>query len=130
MVLSLLRLVLLRGTDGGARLYSLVRNREHANVSRMLGESERSAPQEDSLTVRAGVLGAYPNMFFIVPENEIEEFARAIAPLKSATDYERLVDAVRRSDEKFWSVYDAINSTHLAGDPLRADLTRYALVQK
>ena len=32
-----------------------------------------------------------------------------------------------------WSVYDAINSTHLAGDPLRAsilDLTRYALVEK
>jgi hypothetical protein len=44
-----------------------------------------------------------------------------------------LVDTfgVRRSDERFWSVYDAINSTHLAGDPVRAgtlDLTRYALV--
>ena len=56
---------------------AFVRNREQANVSRMLGESERSAPQEDSLTVRAGVLGAYPNMFFVVPESEIEEFARA-----------------------------------------------------
>ena len=31
-------------------------------------ESERFAPQEDTLTVRAGVLGAYPNMFFVVPE--------------------------------------------------------------
>jgi Fatty acid cis/trans isomerase (CTI) len=130
-----LALVLLRGADGGARLYSLVHNREHANISWMLGESVRSAPQEDSLTVRAGVLGAYPNMFFVVPENEIEKFVRAIARLKSAADYERLVDAfgVRRSDEKFWSVYDAINSTHLASDPLRAgilDLTRYALVEK
>jgi hypothetical protein len=130
-----LALVLLRGADGGARLYSLVHNREHANISWMLGESERFAPQEDSLTVRAGVHGAYPNMFFVVPENEIEEFARAVARLKSAADYERLVDAfgVRRSDEKFWSVYDAINSTHLASDPLRAgtlDLTRYALVDK
>jgi Fatty acid cis/trans isomerase (CTI) len=102
VALSLLRLVL-RGTDGGARLYSLVRNREHANISWMLGESERSAPQE-RLAHRAGcVLGAYPNMFFVVPENEIEEFARAIARLKSAIDYERLVDAFggRRSDEKF-----------------------------
>jgi fatty acid cis/trans isomerase CTI len=130
-----LALVLLRGADGGARLYSLVHNREHANISWMLGESERSASQEDSLTVRAGVLGAYPNMFFVVPENQIEDFARAVAGLKSAADYERLVDAfgVRRSDEKFWSVYDAINATHLAGDPSRAgilDLTRYALVEK
>jgi hypothetical protein len=130
-----LAVVLVRGEDGGARLYSLVHNREHANVSWMFGESERFAPQEDSLTVRAGVLGAYPNMFFVVPENEIEGFARAVARLKSAADYERLVDAfgVRRSDERFWSVYDAINSTHLASDPVRAgtlDLTRYALVEK
>src|SRR5262245_60925804 len=34
---------------------SSLHNREHVNISWMLGESERSAPQEDSLTVRAGV---------------------------------------------------------------------------
>ena len=130
-----LAIVLVRGEDGNARLYSIVHNREHDNISWMLGESERFAPQEDSLTVRAGVLGAYPNMFFVVPENEIDGFSRAVARLKSAADYERLVDAfgVRRSNEKFWSVYDAINSTHRASDPVRSgtlDLTRYALVEK
>ena len=60
-------------------LYSLVHNREHVNVSWILGESERFAPQEDSLTVRAGVLGAYPNMFFVVPETEIDAFSDAVA---------------------------------------------------
>ena len=101
------------------QLYSLVHNREHANVSWILGESERFAPEEDSLTVRAGVLGAYPNMFFVVPEAEIEAFSSAIARLKSAADYERLVDSfgVRRSNEKFWLIYDEINSSHLASDP-------------
>ena len=130
-----LAVVLVRGEDGSARLYSIVHNREHANISWILGESERLAPQEDSLTVRAGVLGAYPNMFFVVPETEIDEFSDAVARLKSGADYERLVDAfgVRRSNEKFWSVYDAINSTHLASDPVRSgtlDLTRYALEEK
>jgi enoyl-CoA hydratase/carnithine racemase len=62
-------------------------------------------------------------------------FSSAVARLKSATDYERLVDrfGVRRSNGKFWSVYDAINSAHLANDPVRSgtlDLTRYALEQK
>jgi len=56
-----LSIVLVRNEDGQTRLYSLVHNREHDNVSWMFGESERFAPQEDSLTVRAGVLGAYPN---------------------------------------------------------------------
>jgi hypothetical protein len=130
-----LAVVLVRGEDGRAQLYSLVRNREHSNISWILEESERLAPQEDSLTVRPGLLGAYPNMFFVVADAEIGRFASAVAGLKSTADYQRLVDSfgLRRSNEKFWSVYDAINSAHLAGDPVRAgalDLTRYALEEK
>jgi fatty acid cis/trans isomerase CTI len=130
-----LAIVLVRGEDGSARLYSIVHNREHTNISWMSGESERFDPQEDSLTIRAGVLGAYPNMFFVVPEADIGLFSDAVARLKSAADYERLVDTfgVRRSNEKFWLAYDAINSTHLASDPVRSgtlDLTRYALDAK
>jgi Fatty acid cis/trans isomerase (CTI) len=130
-----LAVVQVRGNDGSTRLYSFVHNREHANISWILGESDLLAPQEDSLTVRAGVPGAYPNMFFVVPEAEIDVFSSAVARLKSAADYEQLVDrfGVRRSNEKFWSVYDAINSAHLANDPARSgtlDLTRYALEEK
>ena len=130
-----LAVVQVRNEDGSVRLYSLVHNREHANVSWMLGESDRLAPQEDSLTMRAGLPGAYPNMFFVVPEAEIDTFSSAIAGIKSAADYERLIDrfGVRRSNEKFWSVYDAINSAYLAIDPVRSgtlDLTRYALEEK
>jgi Fatty acid cis/trans isomerase (CTI) len=121
--------------DGHARLYSFVHNREHANVSWISGEAERLAPQEDSITVRSGVAGAYPNMFFVVSEADIDVFSNAVAALKSVADYERLVErfGVRRSNEEFWSVYDAINATHLAGDPVRSgtlDLTRYALEVK
>jgi hypothetical protein len=130
-----LAVVLLRGDDGRAQLYSIVHNREHSNVSWMLGESERFAPQEDTLTVRTGVLGAYPNMFFVIPEAKLDMFASAVVRLKSASDYERLVDSfgVRRSNKDFWSIYDAINSTRLANDPVRSgvlDLTRYALEDK
>jgi hypothetical protein len=130
-----LGIALVRGKDGHTRLYSLVRNREHANVSWMFGESERLALQEDSLSVRAGVLGAYPNMFFVVPEPEIDLFSSTVARVKSAADYERLVDnfGVRRSNENFWSVYDAINATHVASDPVRSrilDFTRCGLEDK
>jgi hypothetical protein len=125
--------VLLVSSDGGrTRLYSLIHNREHTSVSWMLGEDQRLAPQEDTLTVREGVLGAYPNMFFVVPESDADAFAGTVANLKSAADYERLVDrfGVRRSNETFWSVFDEINGAHLAADPVRSgtlDLTRYAL---
>jgi hypothetical protein len=127
-------LALVRG-EHGTRLYSIVHNREHTNISWMLREEERLAPQEDTLTVRAGVLGAYPNMFFVVPETEIDGFSNAVTRLTSAADYGHLVDrfGVRRSNEKFWSVFDAVNAAHLADDPVRAgvlDLTRYELDSK
>lgn len=127
-----LAIVLVRGKDNRVQLYSLVHNREHANVSWILGEEDRLAPQEDSITVRAGVAGAYPNMFFVVPEAAIATFSSAVAGLKSPAEYERLVDqlGVRRSNEKFWSIYDEITASHLANDRVRSgtlDLTRYAL---
>ena len=97
-----LAVVQVRGKDGHARLYSLVHNREHENVSWIFGESDRLAPQEDTLTVMAGVPGAYPNMFFEVPEAEIGLFSRTVARIRSAAGYERLVDrfGVRRSNPK------------------------------
>ena len=58
-------------------------------VLRRLAEAERFAPQEDTLTVRAGMLGAYPNMFFVVPEGNVDAFASAeaaIAPIYSIAD--------------------------------------------
>jgi hypothetical protein len=130
-----LSVLLMRGGDGRATIYSLVHNREHTNISWMLAESERFAPEQDSLTMRAGVLGAYPNMFFVVPEAKIDAFALAVSSLKSAADYERLADAfgMRRSNAQFWPTFDAINSIHIAGDPVRSgalDLTRYGLDAK
>jgi len=130
-----LAVMLLRGKDARATLYSLVHNREHTNISWILGESERLAPDEDTLTVRAGVLGAYPNMFFVVDEDKVERFAMAVLSLKSTADYERLVDdfGVRRTSREFWSLFDTINAVHLSSNPVQSgalDLTRYELDAK
>jgi hypothetical protein len=127
-----LAVILMRGKDERATIYSLVHNRELSNVSWILEEADRFVPREDSLTVRAGVLGAYPNMFFVVPEDKISVFSAAILNIKSAGDYEQLVNkfGVRRSNEQFWSIFDAINSIHISSNPVRAgtlDLTRYSL---
>jgi hypothetical protein len=130
-----LAVILMRGKDGRATIYSVVHNRELSNVSWILEEADRFVPREDSLTVRAGMLGAYPNMFFVVPEDKIGVFSAAILNIKSAGDYERLVNnfGVRRSNEQFWSIFDAINSIHISSNSVRAgalDLTRYSMDAK
>ena len=127
--------LLIRGKDGRAAIYSLVHNREHTNISWILGEAERFAPKEDTLTIEPGVLGAYPNMFFVVAESDIDRFATTVSNLKSTVDYEQLVSVfgVRRSNKEFWSLFDEINSIHHASDPVQSgalDLTRYELESK
>jgi hypothetical protein len=74
-------------------------------------------------------------MFFVVPEDEIKVFSAAVLNIKSAGDYEGLVNkfGMRRSNKQFWSIFDAINSIHISSNPVRTgtlDLTRYSLDAK
>ena len=115
------------------KVYSIVHNREHDNVSWIAGESRRLAPEDDTLTVREGFLGAYPNMFFVVDEAQAGAFAEAVTRLRSKADYARVVArfGVPRSDDRFWSVYDEINAHFRATEPVEfgwLDLTRYELI--
>jgi len=121
--------------DGESRVYSLVHNREHDNVSWITGEELRLAPEEDSLTVHEGFLGAYPNMFFIIDAGDADAFAQAVASIRSPDEYARLVDryGVKRTDQaRFWPTYDLLVDRFHATEPVRAgaiDLTRYDLAR-
>jgi hypothetical protein len=127
-----LAILLVKRKDGSAQAYSIVHNREHENVSWIMGEDLRLAPKEDTLTIRAGILGAYPNMFFLVDERQTNAFSKMTAAITSTGGYERLVDhfGVRRTSAQFWEAYDRINArarqTQLI-DNGALDLTRYEL---
>ena len=132
--------ILLRRVDGGAqdsssKVYSIVHNREHENVSWISAESLRLAPFQDMLTIREGILGAYPNMFFVLDEVQADAFSRAAAAIKSYADYDRLVAryGISRSDDRFWAVYDEINAIASRMQPVASgtlDLTRYELAER
>ena len=125
-----LAIVLLRRKDGKAQVYSIVHNREHANVSWIMGEGLRLRPEEDTLTIREGILGAYPNMFFVLDERQADAFCKAAAGITSRDGYDRLVErfGVRRSQSQFWEIYDEINAVAQRMEPIERatlDLTRY-----
>lgn len=127
-----LALLLVERKGGGADVYSIVHNREHANVSWIMGEDLRRVPEQDTLTIRSGILGAYPNMLFVVGEDDADAFSDTASRIASDADYERLVDkfGVRRTSGRFWPVFDRINALALEREPVERghlDLTRYAL---
>ncbi len=129
-----LALLIVRLKDGGSRLFSIVHNREHENVSWIMDEDRRLAPTEDTLTVREGTFGAYPNMLFVVDEADVGAFAEMAAGITSTEDYGKFVDrfGVTRSSEKFWQTYDLANAIARTRQPVDhglLDLTRYELMR-
>ncbi|MBV2167133.1 MAG: fatty acid cis/trans isomerase [Bdellovibrio sp.] len=118
--------------DGDLRVFSLIHNKEHENISWVLGESLRMAPQEDSLTIREGYWGSYPNMIFDIKEKDLKNFVARVGTIKSEQDYQSLISSfgVRRTQANFWGHYDELNSHYRRTDPVNfgyLDLTRYEL---
>jgi hypothetical protein len=90
--------------------FTLIHNDAHTNVASMGGEAARRLPADDTLTVVPGILGAYPNAFFQVNEQDLPRFVSTVAQLSDDAQYTTLVDAfgVRRSDSNFWAHGDLI----------------------
>ncbi len=113
-------------------IYTLIKNREHENVSWILAESLRLAPTEDTLTILRGYYSYYPNQFFVVNENNLLDFKNHILKSKNLNEYKKLTKkyAISRVSDQFWPTYDLINSTMKKEWPVDfgyLDLSRYLM---
>ena len=120
--------VLRKGAPDAA--FSLLRDSDHSNVAVLFNEDERRRPQYDRLTLTPGFIGAYPNMFFVVPEDELPQLVRMAAQLQTDSDYRALVQryGVLRSDPAFWRHSDWLIGAYRDMAPIEwglFDLNRY-----
>ncbi|MER2622561.1 MAG: fatty acid cis/trans isomerase [Accumulibacter sp.] len=122
-------LVYLRIDEGerAPRYVTLLRNTGHSNVSSLLREGQELRPEENTLTVAAGFIGAYPNAIYRVQRSEIRALAQAIKDLSSESDYHALADryVVRRSNPRFWEYSDHLQQAHRSRAPITAGLLDY-----
>ena len=135
-------------TRNGEKLaYSIVHNKEHSNVSLIFFESLRREPENDSLNIVPGFAASYPNYYFEVREDQLDDFVRlALAAGQPAVSDEELADlekskrlnprmdalakrfGVSRHRADFWILHDWFNEEYLRREPLEAgllDLNRY-----
>ena len=98
-----------------ARYFSVLRNTGHLNVATLLRESAAVAPEEHTLTVAPGFIGAYPNALLRVTPAGLPALVAQVAALASEADYRALADqhAIRRSDPQFWAASDALHDAYL-----------------
>jgi Fatty acid cis/trans isomerase (CTI) len=115
------------GGNGAPRYFTLLRNTAHANVAHLAREKSQLLPEENTLTVVPGFIGAYPNAIYRVTANDLPALREAIAGMASEADYRKLADrfALRRTNPQFWAASDALHDAYGAWAPLEAGLFDY-----
>ncbi|HEY7883497.1 MAG TPA: fatty acid cis/trans isomerase [Cellvibrionaceae bacterium] len=107
--------------------FTLLRTSAHSNLSALFGEEKRRLPDEDSIIVVRGIIGAYPNSFLLATEKELGLFAQTINGLTSEADYHQFRGqfGIRRADPDFWRISDEIHSSYYQQQPSVAALLDY-----
>ena len=100
--------VRIRDIEGG-QFFTLIHNNAHLNQTSLFSEQKNRIPEEDTLTLVPGFIGAYPNAFLEVGFAELGAMVTAIEGLRTEQDYLVLRDnwGIRRTDRKFWKRSDA-----------------------
>ncbi len=116
--------------DSGEHVYTIVHNDGYSNNAQVFSEAKRRIPQEDYLTVVKGFIGSYPNAFFQVQDQDLDDFVQDIQSMRSAADYANLVSryGVRRTASTFWPLSDSLHAHYQKTYPREAalfDLNRY-----
>ncbi len=111
-------------TTHGDLVYSLINNSAHTNVAHLFSENDRRIPEEDNLTILAGIVGTYPNAFFQINEQQVGEFISALEQVQTEQDYGQLKDkfAIRRTNPNFWRYADKLHNWYRKNQPDSAGL--------
>jgi hypothetical protein len=116
---------------GPSRYFTLVRNTGHSNVAHLADEKSQLLPDENTLTVVPGFIGAYPNVLYGVPRAALSKFTAAVRGLSSEADYRALADrfAIRRTHPQFWTYSDALQDAYVRLAPGEAGLFDYNRIE-
>jgi len=121
----------IEGGRGAPQYVTLLRNTAHANVTHLAREKKELLPDENTLTVVPGFIGAYPNAMFRASVGDLAALRTAIAGMATEADYRKLADrfAMRRTNPQFWGFSDALNDAYVGWAPLEAGLFDYGRLE-
>ncbi len=117
--------------SSGPSYFTLLRNTGHANVAHLAREKSELLPEENTLTLVPGFIGAYPNAIYRSSVGELPVLRAALEGLASEADHRKLADrfAVRRTNPQFWAASDALHEAYAKWAPLESGLFDYNRLQ-
>ncbi len=115
------------GSDQQSWYFTLLHNSAHSNISELFDEQQRRLPEEDTLLLVSGLLGAYPNQFYRVAADQLDSFVSTLAAVDSEQRYGDLLSrfGIRRNAPRFWTFSDRLQDVYRALRPLQSGLFDY-----
>jgi len=122
--------VVIRGEPD--QLFTLIHNDDRSNVAVLFFERAQRRPQFDTLSVVPGVVGAYPNAFWVVDENELAPMVRQLAAVTGSKGWRAVVEryAITRTNPKFWTQSDWILNEYRNRDPIGWGILDYSRYER
>jgi hypothetical protein len=113
--------------ENSDEVFTLLRNSGYSNIAQLFKEEDRRLPDEDSVTVVKGFIGAYPNYFFQVNVSEVGAFVEQVGTLNSDADYVALTKryGVPRNAAWFWRISDKFHQHYNKQHPIESGLFDY-----
>ena len=114
-------------TKGNLNSFTLLRNKAHTNVASLFNEKSSLLPDKDTLTIVNGFLGAYPNAFWHVSDQRLNELVNDANRINSVHDYAKFMTnyGVRRTAADFWQHSDKLHANFNKIAPIDYSLFDY-----
>jgi len=120
----------IRMRGGRDLVFTGIVNRWHDDIAFLLGEDRRLDPRKDYLEFIPGMIGSYPNMFFDVWQDDLDDLLRLLATFDGSPAHRAALArfAINRADDRFWETYDWFQARFDEDEPVKGgllDLNRY-----
>ncbi len=122
-----INLIIMEDETGNSSLYTLLRNSAHSNIATLFRETSTRLPEEDTVSLVPGVLGAYPGAYWHVKVDTLGKFVEHLSTLQTEEDYSAFKNkyGVRRTHTNFWHYSDRVHDLYQASSPLEFGLLDY-----
>jgi hypothetical protein len=101
----------INNTQGEPWVYSIIVDRAYSSNDVIATESLTREPDQDLLTLYRGFVGAYPNVFLELNENQSSTFISDIKEINSQKAWKHFVGkyGISRNSADFWPFFDWIH---------------------
>jgi hypothetical protein len=94
-------------------------------------ENNNRLPDQDTISVLPGLVGAYPGAFWQVEKSELKQLQQSLVQVHNEQGYQAFMKryGIRRTNNDFWPFSDRLHQAYLQAEPLESGVLDYSRLE-